>query len=124
MFGNSYTNFNNLNSLLESMGVVNADAVTSGGQTLSGHWNNVNTTANIANTTLRNPSIDWDYVVLQDQSQIPGFYRSSTDWTNSKNGAVNLANEITTEGGESILCLLYTSPSPRDKRQSRMPSSA
>ena len=107
MFGNSYTNFNNLNSLLESMGVVNADAVTSGGQTLSGHWNNVNTTANIANTTLRNPSIDWDYVVLQDQSQIPGFYRSSTDWTNSKNGAVNLANEITTEGGESILLMTW-----------------
>ena len=24
----------------------------------------------------------------------------------------------------AILCLLYTSPSPRDKRQSRMPSSA
>ena len=29
-------------------------------------------------------------------------------------------------GGEPLvlLCLLYTSPSPRDKRQSRMPSSA
>ena len=26
--------------------------------------------------------------------------------------------------GHSITCLLYTSPSPRDKRQSRMPSSA
>ena len=26
--------------------------------------------------------------------------------------------------GTTILCLLYTSPSPRDKRQSRMPSSA
>ena len=25
---------------------------------------------------------------------------------------------------EYLLCLLYTSPSPRDKRQSRMPSSA
>ena len=25
---------------------------------------------------------------------------------------------------ESYVCLLYTSPSPRDKRQSRMPSSA
>ena len=25
---------------------------------------------------------------------------------------------------KSITCLLYTSPSPRDKRQSRMPSSA
>ena len=30
------------------------------------------------------------------------------------------------ENGETIIksCLLYTSPSPRDKRQSRMPSSA
>ena len=26
--------------------------------------------------------------------------------------------------GDAIPCLLYTSPSPRDKRQSRMPSSA
>ena len=25
---------------------------------------------------------------------------------------------------EHVTCLLYTSPSPRDKRQSRMPSSA
>ena len=28
------------------------------------------------------------------------------------------------EGTVSYFCLLYTSPSPRDKRQSRMPSSA
>ena len=28
------------------------------------------------------------------------------------------------ETGEYSICLLYTSPSPRDKRQSRMPSSA
>ena len=27
-------------------------------------------------------------------------------------------------GGTTCVCLLYTSPSPRDKRQSRMPSSA
>ena len=26
--------------------------------------------------------------------------------------------------GPHLICLLYTSPSPRDKRQSRMPSSA
>ena len=29
-----------------------------------------------------------------------------------------------TMGGLEETCLLYTSPSPRDKRQSRMPSSA
>ena len=28
------------------------------------------------------------------------------------------------ESGKYGICLLYTSPSPRDKRQSRMPSSA
>ena len=28
------------------------------------------------------------------------------------------------ESGSGKTCLLYTSPSPRDKRQSRMPSSA
>ena len=27
-------------------------------------------------------------------------------------------------GGEGMVCLLYTSPSPRDQRGSRMPSSA
>ena len=29
-----------------------------------------------------------------------------------------------TDQQQNITCLLYTSPSPRDKRQSRMPSSA
>ena len=33
-------------------------------------------------------------------------------------------NVPTTDRSKGISCLLYTSPSPRDKRQSRMPSSA
>ena len=36
--------------------------------------------------------------------------------------ALNERPELFSEGSYS--CLLYTSPSPRDKRQSRMPSSA
>ena len=42
-------------------------------------------------------------------------------------GITTLANMITLTPGTCSLhvsCLLYTSPSPRDKRQSRMPSSA
>ena len=31
---------------------------------------------------------------------------------------------IAIQNGKQVACLLYTSPSPRDKRQSRMPSSA
>ena len=37
------------------------------------------------------------------------------DWTGFYGGA---------QLGYAEICLLYTSPSPRDKRQSRMPSSA
>ena len=32
--------------------------------------------------------------------------------------------ELKLQDGSHLNCLLYTSPSPRDKRQSRMPSSA
>ena len=35
-----------------------------------------------------------------------------------------LTGEFSTQANEPNACLLYTSPSPRDKRQSRMPSSA
>ena len=37
---------------------------------------------------------------------------------------VILRNASGGETTQTISCLLYTSPSPRDKRQSRMPSSA
>ena len=33
-------------------------------------------------------------------------------------------DQLISEYGKIDVCLLYTSPSPRDKRQSRMPSSA
>ena len=34
------------------------------------------------------------------------------------------AIDMRVDYGNTVACLLYTSPSPRDKRQSRMPSSA
>ena len=37
---------------------------------------------------------------------------------------VDLSDSIATQHAIDQVCLLYTSPSPRDKRQSRMPSSA
>ena len=38
-------------------------------------------------------------------------------------GMINNGN-LSLRGTPYFICLLYTSPSPRDKRQSRMPSSA
>ena len=39
-------------------------------------------------------------------------------------GAPATASQLVYPGEVVEVCLLYTSPSPRDKRQSRMPSSA
>ena len=36
----------------------------------------------------------------------------------------DLTHYVDADGHDNMICLLYTSPSPRDKRQSRMPSSA
>jgi uncharacterized membrane protein len=106
MFGNSYTSFNSLHSIVEALGISNADALTGGGKTLAGHWSDVNS-SHVSNTTLRNANIDWDYVILQDQSQIPGFNRTNADWIASKDAAVNLADVIGDEGGESILMMTW-----------------
>ena len=39
-------------------------------------------------------------------------------------GALGARSAMVDPKGRAMYCLLYTSPSPRDKRQSRMPSSA
>ena len=57
-----------------------------------------------------------DKVTINPYDQIP-LSRRLIDKKNSKVGIFDLGNHI-------LICLLYTSPSPRDKRQSRMPSSA
>ena len=51
------------------------------------------------------------------------------NWSEISSDIANVAKKIKSRIDEEDLvedlnCLLYTSPSPRDKRQSRMPSSA
>ena len=46
------------------------------------------------------------------------------DKVNVNGGGCVLGHPIGASGARIMACLLYTSPSPRDKRQSRMPSSA
>ena len=51
--------------------------------------------------------------------------RDLTNLIDLSNTKQNLIKESTGEVvGESVSCLLYTSPSPRDAHESRMPSSA
>ncbi|MBT4069764.1 MAG: hypothetical protein HOE79_00805, partial [Euryarchaeota archaeon] len=110
MMGNSYTSANSLDSLVD--GVMNAasnpanvTSLTGGGMRLSQHSSNVGTAGHQWNTTLNNGA--WNWVVLQDQSQIPGFPRSQQEWIDSKNGAVQLAQTIDDKGADSVLMMTW-----------------
>ena len=80
---------------------------------------------NVTISTLPNIDGAWSLTV---QSSAEQFYLNITanhdlEETTSDTTFIEI-NRTTTEIGDSDTCLLYTSPSPRDKRQSRMPSSA
>ena len=110
IMGNSYVASNSLHNLVD--GVMNdasissnVSALTGGGMRLSQHWSNVASAGHQWNTTLNNGN--WDWVVLQDQSQIPGFPRSQAEWVASKDGAVELAEVIEDNGGETVLMMTW-----------------
>jgi hypothetical protein len=73
--GNSYTSANNLPQLVQSLSAsagktLNIDSNMPGGFTMSGHANDATTISKISQG-------NWDYVILQEQSQIPAidYYR-------------------------------------------------
>ena len=110
MFGNSYTSANGLSSMLEELlrsahSPSNTSDFTSGGWTIAGHWDDVNTSGSAQNLSLATGV--WDTVVLQDQSQIPGFIRTNSDWLASKNGSIHLADRVDTEGGAMMLFMTW-----------------
>ncbi|MAT49091.1 MAG: hypothetical protein CMA27_04600, partial [Euryarchaeota archaeon] len=111
MYGNSYTSANNLASLVQdgmvSGGVATTvDSLTGGGMTLDGHSQNAQSSGHSWNTTL-NDGTAWDYVVLQDQSQIPGLYRNTAYWQDSLAGAQVLDGFAEDVGAESILMMTW-----------------
>ena len=110
MYGNSYTSANALHTLVEdvvdSAGINGSlDANTGGGMDLADHQQNIGSTAHQWNTSLRGS--DWDYVVLQDQSQIPSLPTNDSNWQASKNGAVSISTEVEAEGSETVLFMTW-----------------
>ena len=51
-------------------------------------------------------------------------YYNGTAWKDTGSDSFDLEYTIVAGGGSGSGCLLYTSPSPRDRQKSRMPSSA
>ena len=65
-------------------------------------------------------------LVVKQIRKIPAFFNSVTGQFDQQAYQAALAQQNLTPAmlEQDLRCLLYTSPSPRDKRQSRMPSSA
>ena len=68
-----------------------------------------------------NYKIGWDDTATFEHRQYPCLHHTITpsEWKE-----LGIIEGLQSSNLKDIFCLLYTSPSPRDKRQSRMPSSA
>ena len=75
-------------------------------------------------------NLDFNYLLNADFNNIDDFNESINDMINEQeviyyNMAIDFLNSYDKSLKQSLeICLLYTSPSPRDRQKSRMPSSA
>ena len=61
---------------------------------------------------------------LLDSPDSDLIYADTLDELKSKISFSGFEDDVRTLGFKPVTCLLYTSPSPRDRQKSRMPSSA
>ena len=109
LVGNSYTSSNTLNLKLERIlddSGENSDvqSVTGGGMTLSDHEEDADEQGSQLKTKLSERP---DFVILQDQSQVPSFSTDTNFWIDSKDAVKELNERIISEGGQTILFMTW-----------------
>ncbi len=109
MLGNSYTAGNSLAVRLDSILTDSGEdaqvtSLTSGGLKLSEHAERADTPGHSWNTTLQQR---YDYVILQDQSQVPALSIDTEYWQDSLAGLIYLNQRIESRGGETILFMTW-----------------
>ncbi len=110
--GNSYTFYNNLDGLVAQVFEVSGDAVstrrlTSGGLRLENHVSRALDESSEWHTHLVTEIDEREWVVLQDQSQIPGFPTTSPDWISSRDAAIVLDDLIESAGAQTMFFLTW-----------------
>jgi hypothetical protein len=113
LMGNSYTSYNNLAQLTQTLldqqdpqwTAVNTAALTQGGYRWSQHE------AALANSSSQHHGVfygeDWAWVLLQEQSQIPGFPDGQTDREQSIEAGISLNNRIADHAAETVLYMTW-----------------
>ena len=68
----------------------------------------------------------WGLLLLMSACGEDDYYYPSVklEFVTVKAGTDGSIQTLIPDNGEALTCLLYTSPSPRDRQKSRMPSSA
>ena len=107
--GNSYTSNNQLhvrvNNLLDAAGFdPEVQAFTSGGKTLAWHGEQAETEGSEWYDALRTPH---DFILLQDQSQVPGFPTTTSYWQDSLQGAEIIDGLVDDNGGDTFFVMTW-----------------
>ena len=110
--GNSYTQNNNLpgtvQAVFEAAGrVADTQKVSSGGLTLADHASRAADPSSAWYRTLVTEADDRQWVVLQDQSQVPGFPETEPMWIASRDGAVALDELVRTATADTMYFITW-----------------
>jgi MYXO-CTERM domain-containing protein len=115
--GNSYTQFNAPHSIdgnyaqLVAEGLpaweIESQSYTRVGHTLPSHLEDAVGDTGLHDFLTDGGSFSWDIVVLQDQSQVPGFPQTHPQWVQSRDAAVELSGMITEAGAAPKLFMTW-----------------
>lgn len=110
--GNSYTIGNDLAAKVQQVYADAGDAATAsrlaaGGLNLADHASRAADTGSAWHTKLVTEADDREWVVLQDQSQVPGFPVTQPEWVASRDGALALDALISSAGAETVFFLTW-----------------
>ncbi len=110
--GNSYTISNNLNATVADVFAaageeVNTNRVAAGGLTLAVHAERAADPSSDWYTKLVTEASEREWVVLQDQSQTPGFPATEPAWIASRDGAVALDSLVSDAGAQTMFFLTW-----------------
>ncbi|MEC7985739.1 MAG: PT domain-containing protein [Myxococcota bacterium] len=107
--GNSYTSSNNLPSLVQGLleeglgSAVQTSALTGGGLKFVDHLNRSQNNGTWSNGF----SSYHDWVLFQEQSQVPGFPQNQASWIDSRDAFVSLDDLVEAQGGQSMLLMTW-----------------
>ena len=82
---------------------------------------------NVGNTDIANGTVVMQMETETSKEQVIAFYKKALpgkNWKEKETKVYKGADGALTFKSDDYTCLLYTSPSPRDRTRSRMPSSA